>query len=160
MLFYLSNLLKEYYNKEIEFNIVGLKNITFNNDILAKILTKKLEEATLNPIYGINDILGKLKFTNEGCAKLVKPKPDKEFDFYSLVNKYKDNKLTNILNSISLSDNLNELLNNNYKTGTNKELKNIIFENIKYKNLAGIRLRVKGRLTRRYRADRAIYKLQ
>ena len=38
-------------------------------------------------------------------------------------------------------------------------LYNNIFNQIKYKNTAGIRLRVKGRLTKRYRADRTVYKL-
>lgn len=37
---------------------------------------------------------------------------------------------------------------------------NLIFENIKYKNIGGLRLEVKGRLTRRYRADRAIFKVK
>ena len=31
---------------------------------------------------------------------------------------------------------------------------------IKYKNLGGIRLEVKGRLTKRYRADRSVYYLK
>ena len=39
-------------------------------------------------------------------------------------------------------------------------LRNIIFENIKYKAMGGARLIVKGRLTKRYRADRAVYKLK
>ena len=34
-----------------------------------------------------------------------------------------------------------------------------ILENVKYKNMAGARLRVKGRLTKRYRADRSVFKL-
>ena len=49
---------------------------------------------------------------------------------------------------------------------TNLEFKNynkiydIIFNNIRYKNMGGIRLRVKGRLTKRYRADRAVMKIR
>jgi hypothetical protein len=38
--------------------------------------------------------------------------------------------------------------------------KNNIFNSIHYKNIAGIRLEVKGRLTKRYRADRAICALK
>jgi hypothetical protein len=34
-----------------------------------------------------------------------------------------------------------------------------LLSSIKYKNIGGLRLEVKGRLTRRYRADRALYKL-
>ena len=36
----------------------------------------------------------------------------------------------------------------------------IIFNSINYKNLSGMRLEVKGRLTKRYRADRSIYSLR
>lgn len=36
----------------------------------------------------------------------------------------------------------------------------IVFNSIKYKNLHGIRMEVKGRLTPRYRADRSVYKLR
>ena len=40
------------------------------------------------------------------------------------------------------------------------KLRDIIFENIKYKAMGGARLIVKGRLTKRYRADRALYKIR
>lgn len=40
------------------------------------------------------------------------------------------------------------------------KIRNSVLENVKYKNPGGARLRVKGRLTKRYRADRAVYKLQ
>ena len=36
----------------------------------------------------------------------------------------------------------------------------ILFNTIKYKNMGGVRLEVKGRLTKRYRADRAIFKMK
>lgn len=41
-----------------------------------------------------------------------------------------------------------------------KSLKKSVFNTIQHKNLGGIRLEVRGRLTRRNRADRAIYKLK
>lgn len=40
------------------------------------------------------------------------------------------------------------------------KLYNIVFNSIKYKNMGGIRMEVKGRLTPRYRADRSVYKLR
>jgi hypothetical protein len=36
----------------------------------------------------------------------------------------------------------------------------IIFNSINYKNLSGVRLEVRGRLTKRYRADRALFKVK
>ena len=51
---------------------------------------------------------------------------------------------------------------NLYSNKKSREFKNkrnnIIFNCIKYKNLGGIKLEVKGRLTKRYRADRSVYK--
>lgn len=40
------------------------------------------------------------------------------------------------------------------------KLSEIIFNEIKYKNMGGIRLEIKGRLTKRYRADRALFKVK
>lgn len=39
-------------------------------------------------------------------------------------------------------------------------LYNLVFNSIKYKNLHGIKMEVKGRLTPRYRADRSVYKVK
>jgi hypothetical protein len=41
-----------------------------------------------------------------------------------------------------------------------KKIYDIIFNSIKYKNMGGIRLEIKGRLTKRYRADRAVFKVK
>jgi hypothetical protein len=43
---------------------------------------------------------------------------------------------------------------------TREKLDEIIFNSIKYKNMGGIRLEIKGRLTKRYRADRALFKVK
>jgi hypothetical protein len=72
---------------------------------------------------------------------------------------------TGIKNDLSvLLNNLyyNVFLNNNfYKNySTSHKIYEIIFHSINYKNLGGIRLEAKGRLTRRNRADRAVYKLK
>lgn len=70
-----------------------------------------------------------------------------------LYNLYYKNILENSTSNTELSS---SSLNKAYYT----KLKDIIFENIKYKVMGGARLMVKGRLTRRYRADRAVYKLK
>ena len=36
----------------------------------------------------------------------------------------------------------------------------IIFNSINYKNMGGLRLEIKGRLTKRYRADRSLFKVK
>lgn len=42
----------------------------------------------------------------------------------------------------------------------NEIINDIIFNSIKYKNMGGVRLEIRGRLTKRYRADRAVYKFK
>lgn len=73
-------------------------------------------------------------------------------------NKYRN---LNIISHLNQS-NLNNLLNNVYKIESQeqKEISNSIFNNIEYKRITGIRLEVAGRLTKRYRADRAIKALK
>jgi hypothetical protein len=46
----------------------------------------------------------------------------------------------------------------NYNTKRN--INNLIFNSIHYKNLGGVRLEVSGRLTKRYRADRSVHALK
>ena len=41
-----------------------------------------------------------------------------------------------------------------------KSLKRVVLEGIKYKRLGGVRLKVSGRLNRRYTASRSIYKFR
>nr|YP_009364291.1 ribosomal protein S3 [Ophiocordyceps sinensis]ARF03432.1 ribosomal protein S3 [Ophiocordyceps sinensis] len=41
-----------------------------------------------------------------------------------------------------------------------KQIHNTIYNSIGYKNMRGIRLEIKGRLTKRYRADRSVYSLK
>ena len=88
----------------------------------------------------------------------------KSVDLNLVDNKFKDLKL----NSILIDNNLSELLNNLYfniilNSNLSKnyaKLYDIIFNSINYKNIGGVRLEVKGRLTKRSRADRALFKLK
>lgn len=113
----------------------------------------------------INSIINKISVTEDAPA-LLSTATDNQGVY---AQSYKDNlnKLLyniyykTIINLSSFNQNLDinvlsSLLNKAYY----KKLRDIIFENIKYKNMGGARLTVKGRLTRRYRADRAVYKLK
>jgi len=83
-----------------------------------------------------------------------------------LENKYKCLNISFILDNNSLSELLNKLYYNiviNYYNNLNKDylkIYEIIFNSINYKNMSGIRLEAKGRLTKRYRADRAVFKVR
>jgi hypothetical protein len=84
-------------------------------------------------------------------------------------NKYKDINLISILNKKDFNKFLIRTYNTKiYSLKKNLYLKidnsikyrNILINSIKYKNMGGIRLTVKGRLAKRYRADRTVYKLK
>lgn len=145
-------------NKKIELNVINLKSITFNPDIFTKVLSKKLMKKKFNVVKSMITIINKGKILAKNLTE--KNKFLKNRDLQLLDNKYKDLSLISNINN-----NFNDFLNDIYPidkstSETSNNLNKIIFNNIKYKNMAGIRLEVKGRLTRRYRADRAIYKLQ
>ena len=79
-------------------------------------------------------------------------------NMYNIHNKYlKSHTLR--LTSTGLQNSSYSLIGINNKK-MEKVIKRLIFNSIKHKNMGGIRLEIKGRLTRRYRADRAVYKLK
>src|SRR5690606_41900400 len=134
----------------------------------------------------INSIINKAKFPQ--ANKVIKRADLRKYKDLDLVhNKYKDAHLLSINNKedfFKFLKNMYNVDNKNLKSYTlrlttadlsnpsysliainnNNKLDNIvkrsIFNSIKYKNMGGIRLEIKGRLTRRYRADRALYKLK
>jgi hypothetical protein len=149
-------------NKKIELNIINLKSIAYNTDIFTQALATKLKKKRFNVIKSMITILNKGKILqknipNEGIFI-------KKRDLNLLDNKFKNFSLLSILKG---KNNLNFLLNNlffkkEFRLNNYNNIKGIykiIFDLIKYKNMGGIRLEVKGRLTKRYRADRALYKL-
>jgi len=65
-----------------------------------------------------------------------------------------------IISHLSDNNNLDILLNKTYDINydsKNKTKHSLVYNSIGYKNMGGIRLEIKGRLTKRYRADRSIY---
>ena len=148
------------YNKEVEFNIVNLKNLYLNSDIFTKAISLKLKNRD-------NKLLRVLK---SSLSMIKLPKIDKIKENY---NKLKIKEL--LINKVSRyyinnKDNLNKILldlfhdstifNNKYENNNNNKLLNLIFNILKYKNIAGIRLEAKGRLTRRFTASRSVFKIK
>lgn len=165
LLYKLKNFLVKYYNKKVEFNIVNIKSVVFHSDLFTKILSHKLSNKRVNIIEQMDAILNKVHLpkANRIIEKsLVKNKLN------YLENKYKYLNISYILNNYD-NNNLSELLNKlyydmvtNYYNNLNKDylkVYEIIFNSINYKNFGGIRIEVKGRLTKRYRADRSVFKV-
>lgn len=161
LLYKLTKLISKLYNKRVEFNIINLKSIILNSDLFTKILSLKLKNKKANVIRMMNIILNKVILPKVNRIK-EKSILVKSIDFNLLENKYKNININSILGLQSL--NLDKLLNELYYNSTfNKDytkIYEILFNSMRYKNMGGTRLEVKGRLTKRYRADRAIFKVR
>jgi Mitochondrial ribosomal protein (VAR1) len=150
----LSNILNKIIGKKIEYNIVNLKSIAYNTDLFTQALALKLKKTRMNHIKSMFSILNRAYLPKINTIKertLVKGQNNVDL----FLDKYKDLKIISNLNTT----NLDGLLSNIHET-SNKEIHSTIYNSIGYKNMSGIRLEVKGRLTKRYRADRSIYSLK
>jgi hypothetical protein len=171
-LYKLSSIIAKLYKKEVEFNIINLQSIILNSDIFTEILRLKLRKRGKNVVKAMNFILAKVKIPKVNTIT-ERARITKSIDYNLLENKHKNLNLNYIINT---KNNLDLTIKGLYKQicyykklifgNSNTKLnnknidKNIVFNSIKYKNIGGIRLEIKGRLTRRYRADRAIYKIK
>jgi predicted transcriptional regulator len=171
-LYRLSKLVSKYYGKKVEFNIVNLKSIVFNGDVFTEILTKKLKKERSPAYRALRVMLNKVGLVESNKIS-DKSRVENNIDLNQIDNKYKNLNVSSILyNNNSFNYSLNKLLYNIYYENTYKKkgkltvlsnqdyIRDIILDNIKYKNIGGVRLRVKGRLTKRYRADRAIFNMK
>lgn len=167
LLFKLNNLIIKFYNKKVEFNIVNMKSIILNSEFFTKLLTLKLKNRKVNILKMMNIILNRAVLPKINriieTSRIIK-----SVDLNLLENKFKNFYISSILRNNNLSELLNSLyynvvLNNNSNNHLNKnyaKIYEIIFNSINYKNLGGIRLEAKGRLTKRNRADRALFKVK
>lgn len=194
LLYRLGIYLKKIYKKKIEFNIINLKSVNFNVDILTSMLTLRirirkkkqsprpgweslrLQRRTKYPI-NINNIVermyeGKIKdmsvlennYRNLNINELIFSENNKVDLKDSSSNETKEILLYDTKNK---DDIINKALLSFYKGKSIKDkniknhlinLNDIIFKKIiKYKNMGGMKFEISGRLTKRYRADKAVY---
>lgn len=155
MLWILSNILNKIRilkNKKIEYNIVNLKYFTNNPDLFTNIIALKLKRKRISRLKDMSRVLNR---THLPIVNTIQERTyvNRGMDIYK--NKFRNLKVISNLKDKSLDKFLNIL--------GEKKTKNIpksIYNSIKYKNLGGIRIEVKGRLTKRYRADRSVYSLR
>jgi hypothetical protein len=155
----LSNLLSKLMGKKLEYNIINLKSISYNADIFTKILALKI-----NKIKKGNHVDSMLSVINHAYLPAAntlqeRTKVQNWNNFDSFQNSYKDLKI--ISNIKDNQKNVSELLTTVHKGADNSnKIHNLIYNSINYKNMSGIKIEVKGRLTKRYRADRSVYSLK
>nr|QJQ35259.1 ribosomal protein S3 [Fusarium lactis] len=174
----LSNILNKIIGKKIEYNIINLKSVAYHTDLFTNALALKLRKRRINYINSMFSILNRAYLPNINTIKersIIKG--DKKMDLFQ--GKFKDLKIISNMNASNIpalqeleAPSLSKLLDGAYSSdvnigGTvtsftqgNENIHNTIYNSIGYKNMGGIRLEVKGRLTKRYRADRSVYSLK
>jgi hypothetical protein len=165
-------LVKNMYNKKVEFNFVNLNKMHLNSDIFTQAVSLKLKNRNNKLFRVLRSSLTKINLPNVSRLSEKYSKTDR--------NQYLINKIRNIyINSMFKNDNtnidsLNNLLldffpSNNLNLEIKKRSSNIkrvisleslILRSLKHKKLAGVRLEAKGRLTRRFTAARSVFKVK
>jgi hypothetical protein len=175
----LSNILNKIIGKNIEYNIINLKSVAYNTDLFTNALALKLRKKRINYMKNMFSILNRAYLPNVNTIK-ERSKGNtgsggleacnvqtatQNYDASGSIHG-RDHKDLKIISNIA-HNNLSNLLDGIYRTNTKQNhvntagsIHNKIYDSVGYKNMGGIRLEVKGRLTKRYRADRSIYSLK
>lgn len=159
----LTYLLEQIIGKKIQYNIVNLKSITHHPDIFTNILALKVKKDRFNPGRRMQSVLNKACILKKNrIEERSQTRAADKIDIFR--NKYKDLKIISHMENKDLSKLLNNIVRRTYKKkniiNENRKIDSLIFNSIGYKHLNGIKLKVSGRLTKRYRADRAIQVLK
>lgn len=184
----LSNILNKIIGKKIEYNIINLKSVAYHTDLFTNALALKLRKRRINYINSMFSILNRAYLPNINTIKersIIKG--DQKMDLFQ--GKFKDLKIISNMNAsnslskllegaypsdINMGDGIAYFSPKNQQSKaisgsdankaslqiSKENIHNTIYNSIGYKNMAGIRLEVKGRLTKRYRADRSVYSLK
>jgi hypothetical protein len=164
----LSNLLSKIIGKKVEYNIVNLKSISYNTDLFTKILALKIKKIKQGHVRRMLAVINKAYLPKVNTIQ-ERTKIQTWDNIDEFQNKYKD---LNILSNLVVSskeasaknENISELLttvyNDSSASASSNNIHNLVYNSIGYKNMRGIKIEVKGRLTKRYRADRSVYSLK
>lgn len=168
----LAYLVKNIYNKEIEFNIVNLYKMHLNSDIYTQAVSLKLRNRD-NKLF---------KVLTRSLSKVKLPNVSRMSEKYHKINRdeYLINKIRNVYVNSMFKDNsnvdpLNNLLLGFFPLNEDLEIEvrnrsstikrpvslyKYILRTLKHLKLAGIRVEAKGRLTRRFTAAKSVFKVK
>lgn len=151
----IKNLLCKIYNKEIEFNLVTLKNIHLNSDILAQVLISKIRNKKNRALRVLKASVRNIKTPILNNRTILRRESVELIDVQNLIiNDF-------IVKPKSNNYYWDKILNNKlYYNDNNIDIQNTILNSIKFKTVSGIRIKASGRITRRIIAERATYKLK
>jgi hypothetical protein len=167
-------LVSKLYNKKVEFNIVNLKTLCFNSDMFTEAITVKLRNRDNRLLRVLRSSLHMVKLPKINKIREKYGKSNKGVLWLNSVKNLRVDSPTYIrnLNKDFLSQFIFDLLSSKsplmlqdkeileQEKHKNSNIENIVFSSLKHKIMAGVRLEVKGRLTRRFTASRAVFKIR
>jgi hypothetical protein len=172
LLIKLAYIVKNMYNKEVEFNIVELNQMHLNSDIFTQAIALKLKNRK-NRLYRVlKSSLSKVDLPN------VSRRSERYYEFNRddlLVNKIRNSYISSMVDQNSNTDSLNELLLNLFTSSEDLEmefkskstrinlpvsLETYVIKSLKHLKLAGVRVEAKGRLTKRFTASKSVFKMR
>lgn len=157
----LTNLIKNIYNKNVEFNIINLKYFYLNSDIFTDFVINRITKKRKKLLKILKRSIRKVKIAN---IKWIGKKEDKIYNKrISLINRLnKDNMLLDFSQNNNLNY-INNLLNKNFLNNmitSKKSLEKLVLNTVKYKTITGVRVEATGRLSKRHTASRSLYKVK
>jgi flagellar biosynthesis regulator FlaF len=172
----LIDLVKQVYNKKVEFNIVNLKKMHLNSDVYTQAVSLKLKNRD-NKLYRVlKASLRKIKLPVIKKIDEIQKKPNRDEFLVNIIRnntistmlkRIKKNKIRNdnliklLLKFYPLADNLNlNVIKKPFSIIRSFSLEDYVLRSLKHLNLRGIRVEAKGRLTRRFTASRSVSKLR
>ena len=162
----LNDLISQFYKKKVEFNIVNLKYIHLNSDILSESIVIKLRKRSNRLLQVLKTSLNmvKLPFINKLSLSnnLNKVKYDKTLSLNNIQNLYA--LLQIFFKHNQNNDEFDQVLQNIFpsfsKNKKEEDIQKSILNCIKDKSISGVRIEAAGRLTRRLIAARSVFKLK
>jgi hypothetical protein len=165
----LKPIIAKLYNKEVEFNIVNLKTLYLNSDIFTETISLKLKNRNNKLLQILKSSLSMVKLPKVNRIREQYYKNNiKELWANKVNNLHIDLKKINFYKNDILNKLLLELFNNSLlvkeinkdKINDSEFLLNFVLNSLRYKDMGGIRLEAKGRLTRRFTASRSVFKIK
>lgn len=174
---HLTNLIETFYNKKVDYNLVILKYLYLNSYIFTETVVTKIRNRNNKLITVLVNSL--LKFTvppidllemYEEMYNKKKKTQNLKFSDFLEINKNRTKSPQDFLDFILYKmytnqeklffKNLQLVKNHNDNNNMIDNVTNMVLRFIKHKSVSGIRLEAAGRLTRRYKAERSVYKVR
>ena len=164
-----TKLIKTVYKKNIDLNLVNLKYLHLNSYIFTETLVTKLKNRKNRLLRVLTASLSKFKVPVENKLATYddiynRSKTKQNLMLKNLFLEKIDSRdiLQEMLKKLSLNNLLDkkELEKDPFSNIEKKELTKTVFNSIKYKSVSGLRIEAAGRLTRRNKSARSVFKLR